>query len=215
LILITFLGDIAEKIPQCVLAGLLLKVGLDIIDWDFIGNLKIYPNDKIFLMFSVLFLTVFSDLITAIGLGLILSHMIYSQKMNRAQMKQIRFFETTDRNISDVGEIKRIEGEKKNSAALKLSGNINYSITKDLTTLLNKIISEYDFILLDLEDIQSVDLSVTSALQDIFKTLPKGKEISISIHEGDVYKMFESMALFKHMDAKNIHIIEGEISVHR
>ena len=84
LLIVLFFSDAAEKIPLCILAGILIKVGLDIIDWNFLRKIKYYPKEKIFLMMTVLILTVFSDLVTSIGIGLILSHMIYSKKMNKS-----------------------------------------------------------------------------------------------------------------------------------
>ena len=60
-------------------------------------------------MFTVLFLTIFSDLVTSIGLGLILSHMIYSKKMNKSQLNQIQVFEVKDEITPKVSELIQIE----------------------------------------------------------------------------------------------------------
>lgn len=201
LLLVTSMGGLAEKIPQCVLAGLLLKVGIDIIDWDFIRKIKIYPKDKIFLMVCVLLLTVFSDLVTAIGLGLILSHMIYSRKMHKSQLSQIQYFKT------DEDSIQITEGKNTNSITLKLNGHLNYSITKDLTFQLNDLLSKYTIVHLDFSDIQSVDLTVLSAFESVLKSTTTRNIIHLKIREGETQKMFQRLGLFKYVDPQNIHII--------
>ncbi|PCI51471.1 MAG: sodium-independent anion transporter [Alphaproteobacteria bacterium] len=201
LMLVTLMGDVAERIPQCVLAGLLLKVGIDIIDWEFIGKIKIYPTDKVFLMVAVLLLTIFSDLVTAIGLGLILSHMIYSKKMHKSQLDQIQYFKTDDEDVIQV------EDKNNNNITIKLSGHLNYSITKDLTSQLNEALSKHAIVHLNFEDIQSVDLSVATALEGILKTLPNRNVLHIKIQKGETQRMFQLLGLFKHINAKNIHII--------
>ncbi len=198
MVLVTLLGDVAERIPQAVLAGLLLKVGLDIIDWGFLKNIRIYPKDKIFLMFAVLLLTVFSDLVTAIGLGLILSHMIYSRKMRNSQLSQIQYFERDDAIEMEDGT--------NNSITIKLSGHLSFAVVKDLMTHINDSLAKYDRIHLNFMDIESVDLSITSALTDVLKTVPDTKAISIEIEQNDTCDMFRLMGLFAHIKPENIQI---------
>ncbi len=206
LIIVFFMGDSAEKIPLCVLAGILLKVGFDIIDWQFIAKIKVYPKDKVFLMLSVLALTIFSDLVTSIGLGLILSHMIYSKKMHQSQLSQIQYFDKAKSKAENIDNIAHVTPENSNSATIKLSGSLNYSVTKDLLSLINQALSKYNHIVLDLEDIVSLDLSITAGLEGVFKSLPEKNTMEIKIHNGDTYKMFQAMGLFKYFNAENIHV---------
>jgi SulP family sulfate permease len=66
------LAPLAEIIPNSILAGILIKIGWGIIDWDYIKNFK---NEKVTdycLMLFVLFFTVFVDLIIAVFSGIIL-----------------------------------------------------------------------------------------------------------------------------------------------
>ena len=66
------LAPLFEIIPNSILAGILIKIGWDIIDWDYIKNFK---NEKVTdycLMLFVLFLTVFTDLIIAVFSGIVL-----------------------------------------------------------------------------------------------------------------------------------------------
>ncbi|HHI70433.1 MAG TPA: SulP family inorganic anion transporter, partial [Rhodobacteraceae bacterium] len=64
--LVLGMGPLAEKIPHAALAGILMKVGWDIIDWSYLKRIHHAPREKVFVMFVTLGLTVFVDLITAV-----------------------------------------------------------------------------------------------------------------------------------------------------
>src|SRR5690606_24807778 len=63
------LGPLASQIPHAALAGILVKVGWDIIDWSYLKNAHRGPRWDLLLMALVLALTVFVDLITAVAVG--------------------------------------------------------------------------------------------------------------------------------------------------
>ncbi|HBO12915.1 MAG TPA: sodium-independent anion transporter, partial [Halieaceae bacterium] len=65
LAIVLVLGPLAAKIPHAALAGILIKVGTDIIDWSYLRLAHRGPRLELFLMLIVLLLTVFVDLITA------------------------------------------------------------------------------------------------------------------------------------------------------
>ncbi|MCP5380928.1 MAG: SulP family inorganic anion transporter [Kordiimonadaceae bacterium] len=210
LIVVVFLASIAEKIPLCILAGILLKVGIDIIDWDFLRKLRFYPKDKVLLMFTVLILTIFSDLVTSIGLGLILSHMIYSKKMHKSQLNQIQVFEVEEDEIPEFNELVLIEKENSRSARVKLSGTLNYSVVKDLTQLINNAATSRQNLILDFEDIVSIDISVASAIEDILKSLKGEKTVKIKIKKDDTYNMLRSLGILNLIETANIQILEND-----
>ena len=65
------------QIPICVLAAILIKIGIDIIDFKVVKILKFAPKDDLTVLMIVLFLTVFYNLIFAIGVGIVLSSIIH------------------------------------------------------------------------------------------------------------------------------------------
>ena len=62
----------AAKIPHAVLAGILVKVGYDIIDIAYLKRAHQGPRFDLMLMALVLGLTVFVDLITAVMAGVVI-----------------------------------------------------------------------------------------------------------------------------------------------
>jgi len=69
LLVVTFFSSAAEIIPLSALSAILIKVGIDIIDWNFFKKVKTIPILDIFITFLVIFLTVFVNLIIAVVLG--------------------------------------------------------------------------------------------------------------------------------------------------
>ena len=69
--LVLGLGRYVESIPHAVLAGILVKVGWDIIDWRFITRIHRVQREHLLVMSITLLLTVFLDLVTAVAIGLI------------------------------------------------------------------------------------------------------------------------------------------------
>ncbi len=84
------LGAQASYIPNAVLAGILVKVGLDIIDWNYIKNSHKGPAWDLALMVIVLGLTIFVDLITAVAVGVILASIAFVRQIARTQMERLK-----------------------------------------------------------------------------------------------------------------------------
>jgi len=71
LLIVLFLSPIAEIIPLSVLASILIKVGIDIIDWDFFKNCHKKSLLNILTTVLVIFLTVFVNLVIAVLVGVL------------------------------------------------------------------------------------------------------------------------------------------------
>ena len=77
------LGKYAAIVPMAVLAAILIKVGLDIIDYRFIKIIRKAPKNDLAIMFTVLFLTVFVDLIVAVGVGVLLASVLLTVRLTK------------------------------------------------------------------------------------------------------------------------------------
>ncbi|MFV8819844.1 SulP family inorganic anion transporter [Haliea sp. E17] len=84
------LGSLASNIPHAVLAGILVKVGLDIIDWSYLKRAHRGPRWDLALMVLVLGLTVFVDLITAVGVGVVLAALAFVRQVARSQIESLK-----------------------------------------------------------------------------------------------------------------------------
>ncbi len=72
---------LVHHIPQAVLAGVLVTVGLTVMDYKGLRYIRQVPRLDAFLMLFVLFLTVFEDLITAVAVGVVLASLVFMKKI--------------------------------------------------------------------------------------------------------------------------------------
>lgn len=82
-------GSVASVIPHAALAGVLVKVGMDIIDFSYLKRAHRGPRWDLILMALVLSLTVFVDLITAVGAGVVLAALAYVQQVAKIQLEEL------------------------------------------------------------------------------------------------------------------------------
>ncbi|MFK7900291.1 MAG: SulP family inorganic anion transporter [Cyclobacteriaceae bacterium] len=82
LVLILFVfAPVAKHIPYAVLAGVLINVGLSILDYSAVRQFKNVPKQDNIVMIIVLLMTVFWSLLYAVAIGLIISALIFMKKM--------------------------------------------------------------------------------------------------------------------------------------
>ncbi len=82
LIILLGAGVYAAKIPLAVLAGILITVGIGIVDYRGIQHIPHIPRADAVVMILVLGLTVFVDLIQAVAAGMILSSVLFMKEMS-------------------------------------------------------------------------------------------------------------------------------------
>ncbi len=89
LALLLGLGQYAERIPLAALAGVLVKVGSDIVDWRLMTRIFRIRRDHLFVMLMTLGLTVFVDLVTAVAIGLIAAGMAHARQLKRLELDNV------------------------------------------------------------------------------------------------------------------------------
>ena len=81
LIIVLGLGQYASLIPKSVLAGILITVGIGILDYKSLKHISKIPRTDAVIMVFVLLITVFFDLLIAVGVGILLSSLLFMKKM--------------------------------------------------------------------------------------------------------------------------------------
>jgi len=83
-------GVYAAQIPLAVLAGILITVGIGIIDYKGFQHIPHVPRADAVVMILVLILTVFVDLIQAVAAGLILSSILFMKQMSDLGERRVK-----------------------------------------------------------------------------------------------------------------------------
>lgn len=82
LVVLMVLGPLASKIPAAVLAGILITVGIGVMDYKGLKHIPHSPRSEVVVMLIVLGLTVFVGLIEAVVVGLVLASLLFMKKIS-------------------------------------------------------------------------------------------------------------------------------------
>ncbi|MEY8197681.1 MAG: SulP family inorganic anion transporter, partial [Colwellia sp.] len=131
LVIVLGAGPLASYIPHTVLAGILVKVGLDIVDWSYIKNSHRGPRWDLVLMVIVVGLTIFVDLLTAVAAGVVLASVAFVKQVANQQMERLK-----ESNLADHATTAReaeIINEAQNLMTLfDFSGPLSFGAAADL-----------------------------------------------------------------------------------
>ncbi len=162
------LGPIVAFVPTTILAAILMKVGWDIIDWGYLKRIRRVPREKVVVMLVTLGLTVFVDLITAVGVGIILAGFVNSRWLAEEQVKGLK-------QSADANELELLTAAEKallntvNGRVLitQLHGSFSYASARDLARRDTQAISPRDVVIYDFTHAGYVDPSAALAFDEM------------------------------------------------
>ena len=168
LALVLGMGPLAEKIPHAVLAGILLKVGWDIIDWKYLRRIAAAPKDNVLVMLVTFGLTVFIDLITAVAVGFILASFVAARRAEADELKGVTALALSP----EGGELSQedhhlLESLDDNVILVRLRGRFSYASARELTYSIGNINGSHTAIIYDFSETAYVDTSAAMAVGDL------------------------------------------------
>ena len=160
-------GSVARYIPHAVLAGILVKVGTDIIDWDYLKRLHRAPKAGVVMMFTVLFITVFVDLITAVAIGMIMASFVFMQRMVELQLDSIvAITSPAPESPLSEAESRLLEAAGGRILLFHVSGPMSFGAAKGMARRLAGF-DQYDVLILDLSEVPQIDFTSCRAIDDM------------------------------------------------
>jgi SulP family sulfate permease len=167
LLIVLFLAPLASKIPLAVLSGILIKVGFDILDYKFLKILNKISRQNQIIMVTVFLLTIFVDLIMAVGVGITISSiMAVYQVSKNTQIKIARSKVSFDIDI-----------ENEDIKIIKVTGSLFFGTASALEEKLEKLKNSKK-IIIDCKEVSFFDISAIFTLEEIIEKF-KSKELEI------------------------------------
>ena len=175
LALVLGLGKYVEAIPHAVLAGILMKVGWDIIDWRFITRIHRVQPEHLLVMLITLGLTVFLDLITAVAIGLIAAGMASARQFERMELDSVVSVPLLDQtflynNTSVDDQSKEIDPFSARVGLVALRGSFSVASSSKLITAISTDISEHEVVILDFSNTVYIDDSAALVVEQMIDT---------------------------------------------
>lgn len=160
-------GGAASHIPLAVLAGILLKVGYDIIDWSYLKRFRHAPRADFAVMAVTLALTVFVDLMTAVAVGVVMASLIFVARTADVQMKNARVSYSSDQ-VADLApeEAAILDAAGGRIVLFHVEGPLSFGSARDLTRLMRSSAGR-EALVVDLSDVPFIDTSASMALEEV------------------------------------------------
>ena len=192
LIVVLWAAPLTQNIPLAVLAGIAFKVGIDIIDWKFLGRAHKLSWKAASIMYGVMLLTVFYDLIIAVGLGVFVANVLTIQKLANIQADAVKAIDTHEDDTISCDIAKHLLQQAKGKImVLDLSGRMSFGAAKAITQR-QAILDNYKMLVIDLTDVPLLGVTATLALEKtIDDAYAKGLEVFIVGGEGKVQERLE------------------------
>ncbi len=200
-------GSLVAIIPLAVLAGIAIKVGLNIIDWSFLRRAHQVSLRGSIIMYGVIALTVFVDLITAVGIGLFVANILTIQRLANFQSEEVRIFGLDDEDELDfpnsTAEERTIVNNPKNGIALMcLSGPLIFGSAKAITRHQNEL-SEVRSLVIDFTDVPHIGVTPALAIEEIIHSaLNHGCLVYLAGLHDQPGRRFKSLGIAKVIDSR-------------
>ena len=186
LVVLLGLGSVASKIPQSVLAGILVTVGIGVMDYKGLRAISSLPKDiklgpvklssEVLIMLTVMALATFWDLIYAVGIGLVFASLMFMKKIGDLTAEKSNITPLAEEPWADETGL---TNELKDSVFIKhINGPLFFGFTSEFQQLAKQIPSSASTVVIRMDRMPYVDQSGLYALEDILVALrDSGKTI--------------------------------------
>ena len=199
ILLVVVLGAsrLTQHIPLAVLAGIIIKVGIDIIDWGFLKRAHYISRKSAAIMYGVIFLTVFVDLVIAVGIGVFVANMLTIEKLSKLRADKGVTAITDDDDTIDLTEEEKVLLEQGNDQILlfSLKGPMIFGVAKAIARQREAVQNCKAFIL-DISEVLHLGVTTSLSLENAIQEAVDGDRVVYIVGAtGQTYKRLTRLGL--------------------
>jgi SulP family sulfate permease len=205
LVVVLGLSQYLTGVPSAVLAGIAFKVGIDIVDWGFLKRAHKISPKAAFIMYGVIILTVFVDLIIAVGVGVFVANILTIERLSNHRAEKVKAVTYDDEEIELNSEERRLL-EQANGRVLLfyLSGPMIFGVAKAISREHN-LINDYQALVLDLSEVPILGVTSALALENaIEEALEKERQVFLVGVGGQTEKRLRKLGVMDKVPAQNL-----------
>ena len=160
LLLLLGAGPLAEGIPTALLAAILIKVGFDIIDWGFLRRAHRLSFKTALVMWGVLLMTVFWDLIGAVLVGMFVANLLTIESLTDHQLG------TMNVDAAPLNEEEQTLLERCGDQLMlfRMQGPLSFGAAKGISERM-MLVRQYTILLLDITDVPHLGVTASLAIE--------------------------------------------------
>ena len=168
LALVLGLGKYVEAIPHAALAGILMKVGWDIIDWRFLTRVHRVQKAHLLVMLITLGLTVFLDLVTAVAIGLIAAGMASARQLERLELDSVVSVPLLDQSfLAGHQAIDVVDDFSARVGLVALRGAFTVASSNKLVNTISVDIRDHEVVIIDFSETIYMDDSAALVVEQM------------------------------------------------
>ena len=202
LALLLGLGQYVETIPIAVLAGILAKVGWDIIDWRFLMRIHHVPREHLIVMLITFALTVFLDLVTAVAIGLIAAGMAGYRQLERLELDSVVSVPLLDQTFlaDDHVESAEMDPFSARVGLVALRGRFSVASSSRLVSVIGADIRDHEIVIFDFSDTIYLDDSAAMVVEQMIDVaIDEDTETIVMGLSGSVESNLKALDILKHV----------------
>ena len=221
LVVVMWAGGLTAVIPLAVLAGIALKVGIDIIDWGFLKRAHRLSGKGALITYGVIALTVFVDLIAAVGIGLFVANVMTVTRLSELQADDVKAVTNpgeTDLTLTP-DERKILSAAAGRVLLLYLRGTMIFGTSRVISRK-NSEVKDIETLIVDVRDVDHLGVSAALAIEEaILDMINAGRSVYLVAASGQPRQRLENMGILQRLPKQNVvedrlaaleHSVHGE-----
>ena len=177
LFILLAVGPIASQIPAAVLAGILITVGIGVMDYKGLRAIPFMPRQEVFILLLVLILSSVWNLVYAVGIGLVIASLMFMKKIGDLTSESFNV-KTLRPEKSWDDEITFPESLKDEVFIKHLDGPLFFGSTSKFTEIAKQLPASSSALVIRLDKVPYIDQSGLYALESIIIDLvARGKKV--------------------------------------
>ena len=179
------LGSLVKYVPLAVLAGILITVGWGIIDFRGFRDLTHIPKADAFVLIVVFLMTVFVDLLTAVGIGMVIACFLFMMRAGDLIERQyggVTLQQEFDRTIPWNDESGVTDDMKQHVYIQRLGGPVFFGSITGFNKVMHDVPKDVSTVIIRMRRVTFMDQSGAYAMETAIKDLQaKGIEVLMTI----------------------------------
>lgn len=187
LVFVFIAAPLTQMVPLAVLAAIALKVGIDIIDWSFLKRAHRLSIKAAAIMYGVMLLTIFVDLIVAVGAGVFIANVLTIQRLSDIQAKNVKVITASDdAELLEHEEKLLLEKVKGKVLLIHLGASLSFGAAKAISQR-HSMIGKYKVLILDFTNVPTLGVTASLAMEKMVNdALKQGLDVYVVGSSGKV-----------------------------
>jgi len=170
LVVLLALGPVASRIPAAVLAGILITVGIGVMDFKGLKAIPNMPRTEVIIMLVVLVLSSVWNLVYAVGIGLIIASLMFMKKIGDLTTDSSKI-NTLDSEIEWDDESAFPKKLREEVYIKHIRGPLFFGSTSDFQNLAKQIPETASAVIIRMDKMRYIDQSGLYAMEDVLNDL--------------------------------------------